>query len=376
MFRLVFLSALTTLIAGDCTLTCAAGDTCYASPQLALDCLNSIPFNKEWADATIDVVSQSLENFGFGALYHSTGPPYSINLDIQDELADTLTMAEAGDFATDLDFQEHVQSIFQKTIDAHTRYQKPACYNVVFVQPFAFDMRVENTSAVDDEPKTYLMRNLYTDQYVDEFNIEVDDFMDKEVLLLNGMEVTTEISEWGDTHETRSNNRGIRFNAAIRSYLYRSAMATNILPVTDLTITLTSGESFTLPWMASYTENFGNVSYCAAVPESTLPALSHRAQGSPSLISTKESDSDVLDAPKVLVHNVLHDERPDREVIIETGSEYYVSCFVQTISGTNPSVADVSRVLVMKVASFSPPGNTYQDAWTGFLVSVLKYIIS
>ena len=74
-----------------------------------------------WAEATLNVLTQSLENFGFADLYFNTGPPYVISLDIQGELANTRTMVEAGGFATDLAFQEHVQTIFQKTIDAHTQ---------------------------------------------------------------------------------------------------------------------------------------------------------------------------------------------------------------------------------------------------------------
>lgn len=74
-----------------------------------------------------------------------------------------------------------------------------------------------------------------------------------------------------------------------------------------------------------------------------------------------------LDSPPVrLESSVLHDSRPDREVIVPTNSKYYISCFIQTMSTKNSSIADVSKVLVMKVASFSPPGE-YLDAWAGFL---------
>ena len=193
------------------------------------------------------MLSQSLQNFGFDALYHSTGPPYNIQLDVQGELAAAKSLVDSGSFATDLDFQEHMQAIFQKTIDAHTRYQKPACYSAVFVQPFAFDMRVnhEDPGSLDDEPKVYLMHNLYTEEYKTMYpDIPIDSLIGQEVVLLNGVELTTEVSAWGDTHETKSNNPGIRFNAAIRSYLYRSAISVNILPVSDLAVTLADGSQF------------------------------------------------------------------------------------------------------------------------------------
>jgi hypothetical protein len=73
--------------------------------------------------------------------------------------------------------------------------------------------------------------------------------------------------------------------------------------------------------------------------------------------------------PTLLSPDILHAERADRQQIVPADSPYYLSCFVQTVSSTNASVAGVSRVLVMKVASFSPPGIDYTDAWTNFLAS-------
>eukprot|EP01031_Cornospumella_fuschlensis_P030167 gene30167-36444_t len=350
-------------VAADCNLLCAAGQTCYATSTDAMACLQSIPFNQTWAEATVDVISQSLENFGFKAIYHNTGPPYSIMLDIDKELKDTSTMITNGDFATDLDFQEHLQSIIQKTIDAHTRYQKPACYNTIFVQPFAFDMRVEDSDSEDNEPSVYLMRNLYTDIYSDTYAApaypDPAAVIGKKVILLNGVELTTEVATWGDSHETRSNNPGIRFNAAIRSYLYRSAISVNVVPLQDLTITLEDGSEYTFPWLASYTTGLADLSLCAALPadaaEESFLGPSHDGVL-----------PDILEHAKPLDKAVLHDLRPDREVIVSSDSAYPLTCFVQTVRGNDAKVAKVSRVLVMKVSSFSPDG-FYLDAWAGFL---------
>ena len=40
-----------------------------------MTCLRSLPLNRKVANATLDVMTQSLANFGFKELYHSTGPP-------------------------------------------------------------------------------------------------------------------------------------------------------------------------------------------------------------------------------------------------------------------------------------------------------------
>lgn len=282
-------------------------------------------------------------------------------MDVQGDLAVAALKVAQGDFAIDIEFQEYMQVIFQKTIDAHTRYSKPVCYNAIFVQPLAFDMRVEeNSNSLDNEPKVYLMKNLYTDIYADIYpDVDLSPLIDQQVTLLNGVEFTTEVSSWGDTHETKSNNRGVRFNAAIRSYMYRNAISINVLPVADLTITLADGSSHTLPWMVSYTNGLANVSYCAALPSTPMV-------NSPlSRTTVDDMEMDTV-SPKRLEHAPLHASRPDREVIVPTNSPYYISCFVQTVGGDYAETAGISRVLVMKVASFSPPGY-YLDAWAGFL---------
>lgn len=290
-------------------------------------------------------------------------------MDLQGLLAETKAMVASREFKTDLDFQEHTQNIFQSLLDAHTRYQKPACYNAIFVQPFAFDFRTNAVpETIANEPKVYLMSNLYTTQYSQVITgVDVGSIIGKEVVLVNGVEVTSEISSWGDTHETRSNDPGARFNSALRSYLYRNAISTSILPMADLKITLADGSQVTLPWLATYTNGLANVQKCAAVvagaedasalSQTHIVPASHRYQ--------------TFEAPLPLVEKHLFAERSDREVIVDPSNRFYVSCFVQTVSGTAAATAGVSRVLVMKVSSFSPPGD-YLDAWTGFLESAEK----
>eukprot|EP01033_Poteriospumella_lacustris_P006649 gene6649-4792_t len=366
---IVLLALMGHLRAQTCTVTaCAKGSTCYETAANVMACLQTIPFNQTWAEATLNVLTQSLENFGFADLYFNTGPPYVISLDIQGELANTRTMVEAGGFATDLAFQEHVQTIFQKTIDAHTRYSKPKCYNAVFIQPFAFDMRIvpDPDKPVVNEPRLFVMRNLYTDTYKQVFpTADIDSLIGKEVLLLNGVEFTTEISSWGDTHETRSNNRGVRFNAAYRSYLYRSAASYNVVPIEDLTVTFTDGSSVTLPWMASYGSGMADVATCAAKP--TTGAAPKVAAALPSS-RRPVYEEHIPEQP--LMEELLKANRGDRRVIVPANSTSKVSCFAQSVTPSDTSeLADVRTVLVMKISSFSPEGE-YIDAWTRFLTDV------
>lgn len=303
-------------------------------------------------------------------------------------------MVSNNEFTTDLDFQEYVQSIFQKTFDAHTRYQKPKCYSTVFVQPFAFNLTMacelddlscmplsgKSGTAVAQQPKLFLMENLFTAQYSSVYpDVDVVNLIGQEIVLLNGVEFTTEISSWSDSYEYRSNNPSVRFNSALRSYLYRSAVSLNILPMSDLSITFTNGVTVSIPWMVTFTTGLANVSICEAqpLPVSTEKQVVKQASNREKvqLLETKSSSLEFASRPHVHLEEApirfdqetLHASRDDRIVIIPTNSTYYISCFLQTVDGDSANTALVSQVLVMKVASFSPPGSNYLDAWQGFL---------
>ena len=71
-------------------------------------------------------------------------------------------MLDAGDFANDFEFQEHMQAIFAATLDAHTRYKKPACYNAAFVQPISFNLAI---SADAVEPVAYAEASAFAESY-------------------------------------------------------------------------------------------------------------------------------------------------------------------------------------------------------------------
>jgi hypothetical protein len=324
------------------------------------------------------VLSQSLENFGFSALYHNTGPPYSLSIDVLGELDKIQQrVLSASSFASDLEFQETVQSLFQQTMDAHTRYQKPACYNAVFIMPFSFDLRVVPSTEANplaNEATVYLMPNLYTDWYKTVFPAmaeSVEASFNRSVLLLNGLEAVSEISQWGNTHETRSNNAGARFNAALRSYLYRSSMALNVVPLTPLTLQFadasqSSVSSITFPWLASYTIGLADVNVCAAVATSPgddrellSPLSAHHHHQQP-------QRSNLLESATPLSTAVLLKSRSDRVIVVPSTAPYPLNCFLQTVTSSDAETAHVSTVLVMQVSSFSSTG-FYLTTWEGFL---------
>ena len=372
----------------SCSLTCDVDTECFAPASDAMTCLRSIPFNKDWASATVNVISQSLENYGFLQLYHNTGPPYVTSLDVQKELANIQAKIDNGEFPTDLAFQEEIQTMIQITQDAHTRYQKPVCYNAVFLQPFAFDMRVvevgeEGSTGTAEEPKIFLMRNLYTEEYLKLYpDSAIESLIGQEVVLLNGLELTTAVTSWADQHETRANNRGSRFNAGIRSYLFRSAIQYPLPDeFSDLVLTMADGQTVAFPWIASYTAGLGDVDFCAA-PDAKLTEgeLAARQKRFPGI--NKKHHPELLDPPTPLSGRMLNrtmssqDPRvslEERTVIIPADSPNFVSCFTQKVNSADGEAAGVSSALVMKVSSFAPPGLT---GITGFLQDVETCISS
>jgi hypothetical protein len=178
------------------------------------------------------------------------------------------------------------------------------------------------------------------------------------------VEVTTEIASWGDSHETRSNNPGARFNAALRSYFYRPATTTNLLPfssVETLSITFTDGTTISLPWMVFYGEGLGDPNACLLDPPDTVSITARPPSFAHQLLD--DSPPQVLHAPS------LTKDRSDRTVIIDPEeTTTTLSCFTQSLPGSaTATAAGVKNVLVMKVASFSPPQQPYADAWAAFL---------
>ena len=205
-----------------------------------------------------------------------------------------------------------------------------------------------------------------------------------------------EVSTWGDSHSTRANNRGVRFNVAIRDYLFRSAIAYNVYPQeTELTVTFDDETTVTFPWMAVYTTGFANITTCEVPTAADATNTSRRldtdtdtdlSSSSPSTehleiaqIQTYREDAasfglahhkETFEGPvHHLTSNELFADRSDRTVIIDPEeSEYQISCFTQSVSQSDTALtAEVQTALVMKVVSFSPDGESYQDAWTGFL---------
>ena len=92
--------------------------------------------------------------------------------------------------------QEHVQNLFQRLQDAHTRYQKPYCLNTALVMPFAFDLAIPTNNATQEpaslanEPVATLTSNVYTSRYLEQFpDAPVDALLGQQVLLLDGVEV-------------------------------------------------------------------------------------------------------------------------------------------------------------------------------------------
>ena len=127
----------------------------------------------------------------------------------------------------------------------------------------------------------------------------------------------------------------------------------------------------TFPWLAKYTTGLGDVDVCAAVaPEVTTTTTTTGAAHTPPSSATQRrmySEHLTTTTTQPLVHTQLIDEHPDRTTIIPSNSSTYVSCFTQAVSSKDAEIDDISNVLVLKVSSFSPPGDNYTTAWTEFL---------
>lgn len=122
--------------------------------------------------------------------------------------------------------------------------------------------------------------------------------------------------------------------------------------------------------MATYTTGLGNISHCLLQQDQQQQNVtqSHR-----NVWVSPKKGRHVLQEPQLLDTSTLTDPtRTDRKIVIPSNSTSHLSCFLQELQPSRLSTtAKIQTVLVMKVASFSPPGE-YLDAWEMFFDDAKK----
>eukprot|EP00300_Choanocystis_sp_HF-7_P021851 c20957_g1_i1.p1 GENE.c20957_g1_i1~~c20957_g1_i1.p1 ORF type:complete len:678 (+),score=128.45 c20957_g1_i1:265-2034(+) len=259
-------------------------------------------------------------------------------------------------FATDLAFQEAIQSVLQSPMDAHTRYSKPLCYDVTFAQPVAFHVSIDDSQ----EPRLKFVPNIITNNYKQVVPNGVDPYsvMDREIVLIDGLEWQSALVSWADRNVDRSNDQSIRFNVAVRDFAWRSQRS-YVMPTSSSVSYSYLNADGTLShvqfeWTASYGPKLANVSACVKPPQQSHKSV--RDEEAPE-VHTRISD-------KAMVLPSVSANDDDRTVILPPGRDSSISCFVSKRSDSD------RPTLVMKIGSFSPPGDSYLVAWNGFLDDV------
>jgi len=185
----------------------AGGDYCLGSSSDLLDCLNTVPYNASWATATLTTLKESLTaGYGFLQFMEDTGPPYRIEVDLLSELDD---ISAALPYSNQFGFEEAVQSTLIKTLDAHTRYSKPLCFNGTFASPLIFQLEASNEvtkggSSVESV-KAILAKSAHFDEYVTMYPASADiasSLVGQELILVNNKEWQTEVYGWS-SHDAR-----------------------------------------------------------------------------------------------------------------------------------------------------------------------------
>lgn len=340
--------------AASCALlpACAAASSPCLSPDwtAAQACMRAIPFRDDWRNATVATLLAALENYGLRDIVMNAGPPYYTRTDVVGAVAATRSRA----YANDIDFQEDIQIALASPQDAHTRYGKPACYDATLALPFVLNASL---NAALPAPAAVVRLTLEASALLANYSalfpaVNVSGALGREVVLIDGVEAVTALATWADAFETRSNDPAIRFNAALRSFMYRSQRS---LPRPaapgGVVFTLADGSNVQLPWLVLYSASFGDVAACAAASSASASSLQSAAATRPSRLRV---DSDLhappLHAPTLAAASAGSGNRAT--IIAPGASNSSISCFLQTTSGDKTT-------LVMKVGSFSPPGDDY-----------------
>jgi hypothetical protein len=209
-----------------CSLQCPKNQTsgCFSNNFNAVtDCVRSIPFREDWRTSTLDTMIASLENFGFRQIMRNSGPPFFMQLD----LISDLQALRGKTYASDIVFQDDLTGIFAQLHDAHTRYPKPACYDLELLMPFIVNISlVELPSCVSCSPFTSsslanepwqsstlqfsLLPSVFASDYSRQFpDTDFKSFIGKKIVYIDGLDPSTAISNFANAYGFRSNEAGM-----------------------------------------------------------------------------------------------------------------------------------------------------------------------
>ena len=200
--------------------------------------------------------------YSFTDVSRDSGAPYFIKLDLRSKLAQFRQKLNSGGYTSDYEFQSDLMNTMNLLFDAHTIYRAPEGYRCFFNRPFSLEA-VYNDSKLSYTLRLGVLGSGAYPLWVSNFGINPADYLNQEVVLINGKPVTDHVIGVAQNFIALYKDEAVRFNAALRGRWSATLFA--MAPITDpnfdydSTYVLADGRSVTIP----------NAAYCPIGPKST-----------------------------------------------------------------------------------------------------------
>lgn len=334
---------------------------------------SNIPYNTTLAHRTIDTLIYGFKNDGLLDYFKNSGIPYPTSVDIIEEL----TAIRNQSFPSDWEFQQAVSRSMAKLHDAHSKYNKPACYSsntipTLIQLPFNFIVNIGTSTGrlvyqldtrTDSSNKFLFFRAVLPD-----LTAELVKHFAEEIVLIDDLPTDVALSAFSDIMGglgTVSNDPSVLKNIAINSWTNQNVLYSNAPLKNEIKLTFSSGKSITIPYLMirpASAKPF-SISECIKQPSTPLPAASATVKGLKINPELKEEHPKI--SVEYLEHIRLHPKLKEIDDMREVVDLQMVTNgnFI-TVHNTSNKLNDIPcfatsdesgrSVLIIEIFSFAP----------------------
>ncbi|KAJ6237693.1 peptidase s41 family protein [Anaeramoeba flamelloides] len=193
---IVIISSLFSLV--NCSIglddPCQITEKVLFKPAEISSCFDSLDYDQDRATKTIDTLQQIVSQYIFKDLSKDSGPPFNIQIDLDEELAQIAKTKYDNDFL----MHQAINNVFKKLYDAHTMYHKPWCYSAMFFfkpfQIYAVQSPDGNDPIVKIKGPT-LTDDWFIQQYKSAYGYDLNSYQDKVIKTIDSIPAWKHITE-------------------------------------------------------------------------------------------------------------------------------------------------------------------------------------
>ncbi|KAJ6240619.1 peptidase s41 family protein [Anaeramoeba flamelloides] len=213
---IVIISSLFSLVNCSTRLSdpCQITEKVLFRPTEISSCFDSLDYDQDRATKTIDTLQQIVSQYIFKDISKDSGPPFNIQIDLDEELGQIAKTKYDNDFL----MHQAINNVFKKLYDAHTMYHKPWCYSAMFFfkpfQIYAVQSPDGNDPIVKIKGPT-LTDDWFIQQYKSAYGYDLNSYQDKVIKTIDSIPAWKYITE-----ESQDVWASKDINARLNEYLF------------------------------------------------------------------------------------------------------------------------------------------------------------